>query len=262
MGSIDVEHRIKHFNIRRTLSVAMLAMAGLVFAESTHAKKPVLDRVVVRGDRGSWGWDFLWNFGIYYAHGIRDPDYLQFPDLGEYDPDYEQPTWANFDSRVPDPDDCSDIPATAGRNILIGNPVVVATGNKVEYESDFQLPGEMGLGLMRVYNHHWRGTGIFGRQWVSSFDYFLTFATNDSTQASCFPMAGGNCSFSDSHQVILAWRPSGGILKFEKNAATGNFTEASSSFPATLTRLPDGSFKLESLGGVEEYHADGRAKRL
>ncbi|PJK06657.1 hypothetical protein CO610_10085, partial [Lysobacteraceae bacterium NML95-0200] len=42
----------------------------------------------------------------------------------------------------------------------------------------------------------------------------------------------------------------------------GNFTEASSSFPATLTRLPDGSFKLESLGGVEEYHADGRAKRL
>ncbi|PJK03088.1 hypothetical protein CO612_09585, partial [Lysobacteraceae bacterium NML71-0210] len=241
----------------------MVVIAGLIAAESTQARRQVLDRVVVRGDRGSWGWDFLWDFGIYYAHGIREPDYyLDFPDLGEYDPDYQQPAWIDFDSKAPDPDDCGDIAATAGRNILIGNPVVVATGNKVEYELEFQLAGEMGLGLMRVYNHHWPGTGIFGRQWVSSFDYFLTFGPNGNTPSACFPMAGGNCSFSDNHEVIFAWRPSGGILKFEKNAATGNFTEASSSFPATLTRLPDGSFRLESLGGVEEYHADGRAKRL
>ncbi|PJK07797.1 hypothetical protein CO608_09485 [Lysobacteraceae bacterium NML08-0793] len=120
----------------------------------------------------------------------------------------------------------------------------------------------MGLGLMRVYNHHWSGTGIFGKKWVSSFDYFLTFGNNGNTQSTCFPMAGSNCSFSDNHQMIFAWRPSGGILKFEKDATTGNFIETSNSFPATLTRLADGSFKLESLGGVEEYHANGRIKRL
>ncbi|PJK02213.1 hypothetical protein CO615_03265 [Lysobacteraceae bacterium NML75-0749] len=203
MGRIDVERRINKLAMRRTLSIVMVVIAGLIAAESTQARRQVLDRVVVRGDRGSWGWDFLWDFGIYYAHGIREPDYyLDFPDLGEYDPDYQQPAWIDFDSKAPDPDDCGDIAATAGRNILIGNPVVVATGNKVEYELEFQLAGEMGLGLMRVYNHHWPGTGIFGRQWVSSFDYFLTFGPNGNTPSACFPMAGGNCSFSDNHEVI------------------------------------------------------------
>ncbi|PJK07798.1 hypothetical protein CO608_09490 [Lysobacteraceae bacterium NML08-0793] len=141
MKEIDIDKHGKQFSMHHALSIALLAVIGLTIAESSQARKQVLDRVVVRGDRGSWGWDFLWEFGTYYAHGIHEPDYYFFPDHAGYDPGYYPHTQVELDARVPDPDDCNNNPAAAGRNILIGNPVVAATGNKMEYEQDF-MPQE------------------------------------------------------------------------------------------------------------------------
>lgn len=50
--------------------------------------------------------------------------------------------------------------------------VVLDSGNKVHVETDFAGSGEMPLTLMRGYNKA-AGSGIFGEQWSSSFDYHV-----------------------------------------------------------------------------------------
>jgi YD repeat-containing protein len=73
-----------------------------------------------------------------------------------------------------------------------GNPVIYASGNKIEPELDFQTTGEVPLYLKRTYNHYWTRKGWFGRHWVSNFDLTLEKSTdgqkitlyrNDGTQA-------------------------------------------------------------------------------
>ncbi|MGO4775622.1 DUF6531 domain-containing protein, partial [Lysobacter sp. 2RAB21] len=70
----------------------------------------------------------------------------------------------------------------AGRNAdqklpCKNNPIIISTGNKIEPEGDFSSSGEMPLALARTYNHYWSGVGLFGKNWVSNFDYKLTFGT-------------------------------------------------------------------------------------
>lgn len=54
-----------------------------------------------------------------------------------------------------------------------GNPVMLSTGNKIETHTDFVSEGEMPLTLERSYNRFWSYNGIFGMNWVSSYDYSL-----------------------------------------------------------------------------------------
>src|SRR5690606_248606 len=69
-----------------------------------------------------------------------------------------------------------------------GNPIYPSTGNKVETELDFSSSGEAGLFLSRTYNHYWQGVGLFGRFWISNFDYKLTFGTTAIN--ACYPRQG------------------------------------------------------------------------
>lgn len=81
---------------------------------------------------------------------------------------------------------------TDAKDDCAGNPVILATGNKIEPELDFDSAGEMGLYLSRVYNKQWSGRGIFGRNWLSNFDYSLA-SQSVGTRASCgcrLPTAG------------------------------------------------------------------------
>ncbi len=59
--------------------------------------------------------------------------------------------------------ECSDNPTTP-------NPVIIATGEKVQSESDIIANGEYGLGLTRTYRSRNVG-GMFGSRWLSTFDY-------------------------------------------------------------------------------------------
>lgn len=97
----------------------------------------------------------------------------------------------------------SDRNANAGTNTdcddpakpvsVTGNPVVFSTGNKIEPEVDFVSAGAMALSLKRTYNYYWNGIGIFGRRWLSDYDYKLLFTTDDPT-SSCYPRPGnGRC---------------------------------------------------------------------
>lgn len=55
---------------------------------------------------------------------------------------------------------CDDSSESDPQPTSAGNPIIMATGNKVETETDFTTTGEMPLGLSRTYNHYWNGAGL------------------------------------------------------------------------------------------------------
>ncbi|HEY5972300.1 MAG TPA: DUF6531 domain-containing protein [Pseudoxanthomonas sp.] len=126
---------------------------------------------------------------------------------------------------------------------------MLATGNKVESELDFVSSGELALGLSRTYNHYWDGAGLFGKHWVSNFDYKLTFGST--ALNACYPRPGGGTCSIGSNTIIYAWRPDGRTIKYIKNATDGVFYEDKPGPISTITILADGSFALR--GEENEY---------
>lgn len=57
-----------------------------------------------------------------------------------------------------------------------GNPILIASGNKVEVETDLVLPGGNPLQVIRTYNRNSSVVGLFGRNWSTDFDARLIFA--------------------------------------------------------------------------------------
>jgi YD repeat-containing protein len=111
-----------------------------------------------------------------------------------------------LDANPKSPCDKSGTPTQAG------NPVVFSTGNKIQPVTDFVSAGEMALKLTRTYNHYWDGIGIFGRRWLSDYDYKLLFTTDNPTSP-CYPRPG-NTPCDPTGQPIWAQRPDGRKIKF------------------------------------------------
>ena len=135
------------------------------------------------------------------------------------------------------------------------NPIIPSTGNKIEPEADFVSGGEMPLSLTRVYNHYWSGVGLFGRHWLSTFDYKLTFGNTDVN--GCYPRPGGGSCSIWANTTIFAWRPDGRTIKYLR-AADGVFYEDKPDPISTITQKADGSFMLRNdEDGVESYNSSG-----
>ncbi len=136
-----------------------------------------------------------------------------------------------------------------------GNPILPSTGNKVEPEVDFLSSGERGLWLQRTYNHYWQGVGLFGKHWVSTLDYKLSFGTTNVD--ACYPRPGGGACGIGSNTVIYAWRPDGRTIKFMK-AADGIFYEDKPQAVAKIVQQGDGKFILYSESfDAETYSSAG-----
>ena len=141
-----------------------------------------------------------------------------------------------------------------------GNPVILSTGNKIEPEFDFATSGEFPLTLERTYNHYWQGSGLFGRHWVSSFDYKLSFGTT--ALDACYPRPGGGSCGIGANTIIYAWRPDGSTIKFTKRA-DGFFYEDKPSAIAKIEQKPDGKFYLwREKGGYEAYSSAGYIEKV
>lgn len=137
------------------------------------------------------------------------------------------------------------------------NPIVISTGNVVETETDFISAGEMPLQLARTYNHYWRGSGLFGKHWVSSLDYMLTFGST--ALNTCFPRPGGGVCGIGTNTIIYAWRPDGRTIKFTK-AADGVFYEDKAS---PIARIVNNGTSFTLYGEdneVEVYGTSGRVR--
>lgn len=141
-----------------------------------------------------------------------------------------------------------------------GNPITLATGNKTEVEGDFATAEEAGLHLTRTYNHYWKGAGLFGKHWISNFDYFLTFGST--TLNSCFPRPGGGTCQIGGNTIIYAWRPDGRTIKFIK-ASDGVFYEDKAGPVARIVSHGVNGFTLYSEDDtLETYGQTGRVRKV
>ena len=153
--------------------------------------------------------------------------------------------------------DCGDSKgATSKAAALSGNPIVLSTGNKIEPELDFSSSGEMGLFLSRTYNHFWQGAGLFGKHWVSNFDYKLSFGSM--ALDGCYPRPGGGTCAIGANTIVYAWRPDGRTIKYIRNATDGVFYEDKPSAISKIVKQGDGSLILYGEENeVETYSSAG-----
>lgn len=196
------------------------------------------------------------------APDFEDTDFW-WPDWGydeTYEPDYSD--WGGGGGGGGDSGESSDgTPKDADTKdkTCKANPILPATGNKVEYETDFSVTGDAPLGLTRMYNHYWKGAGLFGKHWISTFDFFLTFGNTDLN--SCFPRPGGGTCSVGTNTDIYAWRPEGGTIKFVKGT-DGVFYEDK---PSPIAKIVNNgsSFTLYGEDGqVETYGTTGRIREV
>lgn len=94
----------------------------------------------------------------------------------------------------------------------VADPIIPSTAAKVKMETDFAMPGEMGLRFDRYYTSSNPTPGIFGNpnyrgQWTSSLSYIFS---------------GGGCPSSPSGNISMT-RPDRSVLSFE--ATNGAFSE-------------------------------------
>ncbi len=155
------------------------------------------------------------------------------------------------------PEDCKE---------MAGNPVVIQNGNKIEREVDFVSNGEAGLNLQRTYNHYWAGVGIFGKHWISNFDFKLTFGSNGMTYTngvatgvnSCYPRPGGGACGIGTNTSIYSHRPDGKIIVYNRNSTDGIFYGVGENIGAKVIKQTDGSFLLYGdRGQIEAYSSAG-----
>ncbi|HBK57694.1 MAG TPA: type IV secretion protein Rhs, partial [Xanthomonadales bacterium] len=93
----------------------------------------------------------------------------------------------------------------------------------------------MPLFLNRTYNHYWPHFGLFGKHWLSNFDYSLAAATVDGVS------------------LFWAQRPDGRRVKFVA-AGTDVWTEDKPTPIARIVRNPDGSYTLTSEENTTEVY--------
>ena len=74
--------------------------------------------------------------------------------------------------------------STSGK--CTGNPIVIATGNKIEYESDITLSGRFPLSINRTYNQNNSYYGVFGRGWTTEIDRRLEVSGDPANPSEIF----------------------------------------------------------------------------
>lgn len=186
---------------------------------------------------------------------VRAPLSSGFLQYGRRDPrDRGEPSGGGFngnhgdnhdvkDASTGDPCTREDSTAPSGSDPISGNPIVLSTGDKVERETDFVAAGEMPLSLQRTYNHFWNYPGLFGKYWVSSFDYTLVWQ-----------IVG-----TDPEGVIFAQRPDGRRIKFVRVGVTNRWNENKAQAIAYIVKNADSTWSMFAEDNVtEQYDGGGR----
>lgn len=125
---------------------------------------------------------------------------------------------------------CDDAIAPPG-NVSQGNPVILATGEKLKHQLDFVSAGQYGLSLERTYRSQLAKGRLFGPNWMSSLEIpLLTFSTTTvtSSDGSVLPTittltdsAGGQYTFrkqpydgGGEHRYFGLGADSGGLVYY------------------------------------------------
>lgn len=246
--NISAYFRAPQFRVAGVFLCLSLAITSFYALSAEPKPKPTdLPRMPVQGTSP--------NRQVIFGIGYRIFDGIGLTGMGERSGGrIENPGVTNAEQKDPNCDEEGDgnVGEPAKSSLApktSGNPIVLSTGNKIEPELDFTSSGEFALGLSRTYNHYWQGAGLFGKHWVSNFDYKLTFGSI--ALDACYPRPGGGACSIGSNTIIYAWRPDGRTIKYIKNATDGVFYEDKPGPISTITKLADGSFALR--GEDHEY---------
>lgn len=131
-----------------------------------------------------------------------------------------------------------------------GNPVMIASGNKVEIETDMVMPGPYPLILQRIYNRNSIVTGLFGERWSTPFDRRAAL--------------GGYLNPTTPGTIML-FRSDGSMLRFNYDAASDSWPfKAETNLPASqlqrITRVAVNPLRfrfVDGSGNVEIYASGG-----
>jgi len=228
----------------RNLVALVVCSLATSMASVVEAKTTTLDKIVVTGSRIDPAPPPPPVFGFSLSRPTLGVVEL-VPNRGQ------QEGRDDKDSKKPDCDQAAETTA--------GNPIVFATGNKIEPETDFVTGGdEMPLYLQRTYNHHWSGIGLFGKHWVSNFDYKLSFSTSSST-AACYPDPNNYpacTSVPDHPSVLWVHRPDGGRIKFNWNATANAWLEEKPDAVARIVVNADGTYTHTAEDNTTERYSN------
>lgn len=142
------------------------------------------------------------------------------------------------------------------------HPVVYATGNKVKDETDFVSSHQHPIELSRHYNRLSKQAGIFGPNWFSSFDGFLSFAFTNGGSCTASPGLSATCitsaTPSSSISVVTSTTADGGQHEYKWDGATGRWTSSFLDATEYVTREADGTWSVVGRNGSKEtYNPSG-----
>ncbi|HEY9031486.1 MAG TPA: RHS repeat-associated core domain-containing protein [Kangiella sp.] len=150
-----------------------------------------------------------------------------------------------------------------------GNPILMATGNKVQYETDFIGKEEFPLSISRTYNHYWNNESVFGKNWVTNLSRKLTFVYPEFGCGDYVPHYSkpSYCeSNSDSYNEaseIYAYRPDGVKLQFHYDSAKGYWVDNKADPVNKLVKGEYNTWRFETEGNfTEEYSKYGEITKV
>jgi RHS repeat-associated protein len=138
-----------------------------------------------------------------------------------------------------------------GNPSIVGNPVNVAYGNKLQVETDLAPTPVTGLDIRRIYNSRDRRTNQsyrFGTGWRSGHDHSLTYVSQ--------PPQGD--ILTDTETVFLH-RPDGKVYYFTH---TGGHWETDGDTPGSVTGTTGGWQYTTADDAIEEYDSSGKLTRI
>ena len=146
------------------------------------------------------------------------------------------------------------------KGLCAGNPIVIASGNKIQPEIDFIGAGGFPLTIEKNYNHFAERTGVFGKMWLSSFDYKLLYT--DTTVCTIdpegIPTPGcweGFPSQPDTNAIITVLKPDGGKRVFQPSGTQYEWHDNDFKDGAKIT-FSNNHFTLQEINGLVEVYND------
>ena len=170
-------------------------------------------------------------------------------------PPGEGPRGGLFERNRPDEDFEGNPDCQEGKT---GQPVVLMSGNKIKEEIDFASAGIVPLRLVRTYNKSWTGTGLFGKNWISTFDYKLSFEYANGQVCYKDPGEPKTCDPPSGLTKIFVHRPDGARFTYTWNVDRSRWDDQKPDSVAWLENKPDGTWAhYTEDNSTEVYSANG-----
>lgn len=150
-----------------------------------------------------------------------------------------------------DPTSCPGAGSGSTASATTGNPVIIATGEKIKPESDYVFVGLQPLNMQRMYRSRETGATMFGSRWFSSFDFPAVSALG----------CGIDIDGVYACRSIRYRQPNGTRLTYSRDE-DGGFTSQGNAAAGTFSGSPRDGYSLSMPDKSYDFRPDGRLKTI